>query len=419
MMAGTDGLRIARILSRKNAGPSTPDRLRDRPSSVLLISRWYGGANNGVGVLTETLAQSLRAAGTQCIVVELLPDGVFPRRRIGRSGETIWGVCLRVRGEHSSARAPLAQSLRSFLCRRLIRRLVRTNGVSVAHFHHASTLYETIASTLRATSTPWMVTFHGSDLRADISEPRCHAVMLDLVTRAGAVSAVSESLREAAVRAFPDAAAKTSVIYNSVEVALVEEAKDVAANGLDAKVVVFLGVLGKRKGADVLLDAWVDLVRSGGAPPPWTLVIAGDGPDKPGLESIAKDAGVADRVRFVGATARSDIATLLTGGSIMVVPSRTEPFGLVAAEGQMLGRPIVASDTGGLPEVIEDGVTGLLVPVEDAGALAAAIASLIAEPARRRSFGHAAHERAMLRFSPGRMAEEYLSRYSAIVAAHS
>jgi len=392
--------------------------LRDRSSSVLLISRWYGGANNGVGILTETLAQSLRAAGTECIVVELLPDGVFPRHRIGRSGETIWGVCLRARGD-SMLRGPLAQLLRSFLCRRLIRRLVREHGVNVAHFHHASSLYETIASTLRSTSTPWMVTFHGSDLRSDISEPTCHSVMLDLVTRAGAVSAVSESLREAAVRAFPDAAGKTSVIYNSVEVALVDEAMDLASRGLDAQVVVFLGVLGKRKGADVLLDAWVDLVRSGGAPPPWTLVIAGDGPDKLGLESIAKDAGVADRVRFVGATARGDIATLLTCGSIMVVPSRTEPFGLVAAEGQMLGRPIVASDTGGLPEVVQHGVTGLLVPVEDAGALTTAIASLIADPARRRAFGHAAHERAMLRFSPGRMADEYLSRYSAIVAAHS
>ena len=418
MMAGTDGLRIARILSTKNAEPSTPGRLREHPLSVLLVSRWYGGANNGVGVLTETLAQALRAAGTACIVVELLADGVFPRRRIGRSGETIWGVCLRARGD-GMLRGPLAQSLRSFLCRRLIRRLVREHGVNVAHFHHASTLYETIALTLRSTSTPWMVTFHGSDLRSDISEPMCHAVMFDLVTRAGAVTAVSESLRAAAVRAFPDASAKTSVIYNSVEVALVDEAKDVASNGLDAKVVVFLGVLGKRKGADVLLDAWVDLVRSGGAPPPWTLVIAGDGPDKPALESIARDAGVSDRVRFVGATARADIATLLTGASIMVVPSRTEPFGLVAAEGQMLGRPIIASDTGGLPEVIQDGVTGLLVPVEDADALATAIVSLIAEPARRRSFGRAAHERAMLMFSPGRMADEYLSRYSAIVAAHS
>jgi len=403
--------------------PTIPERLRAEPAlqthamSVLLVSRWYGGANNGVGVLTETLTQALRAAGTECVVVELLPDGIFPRRRIGRSGETIWGVCLRAHAESNTPRAPIARALRSFLCRRLVRRLVRAHGVNVAHIHHASTLYGTIASALRSTSTPWMVTFHGSDLRVDISEPTCHAVMLDLVTAAGAVSAVSNSLREAAVRAFPEAAAKTSVVYNSVDVALIEEAKQVASNGLESEVVVFLGVLGARKGADVLLAAWADLVLSGRAPAPWTLVIAGDGPDRRQLEVFATESGVSDRVRFVGAASRGDIATLLSSASIMVVPSRTEPFGLVAAEGQMLGRPIVASDTGGLPEVIQNGVTGMLVPPEQPAALATAIASLIADPARRRAMGHAAHRRALQNYSPSRMAREYLSLYSAIIEA--
>ena len=122
-------------------------------------------------------------------------------------------------------------------------------------------------------------------------EPTCHAVMLDLVTAAGAVSAVSNSLRDAAVRAFPEAAAKTTVVYNSVDVALIEEARLVAANGLDSKVVVFLGVLGARKGADVLLAAWADLVMSGRAPAPWTLVIAGDGPDRNAARIVCEGVG--------------------------------------------------------------------------------------------------------------------------------
>ena len=400
------------------AKPRGEDSSRARTASVLLVSRWYGGANNGVGILTETLVQSLRAGGNECVVIELLPDGIFPRRRIGRSGEAIWGVCLR-EPLPGDTRGSFAHSLRAFLCRRLVRRLVRKHALSVAHFHHASALYGTISSALRSVSTPWMVTFHGSDLRSDLSDPACHTVMHDLVTRAGAVSAVSSSLRQSAVSAFPEAATKSTVIYNSVDVALMEQAAAVASTGLDAPVVVFLGVLGRRKGADVLLDAWIDLVRSGRAPAPWTLVIAGDGPDKRGLESVAADAGVLDRVRFTGATARSDIAGLVTSGSIMVVPSRTEPFGLVAAEGQMLGRPMVASDTGGLPEVIENGVTGLLVPVEDAAALATAIASLIADDEKRRSFGHAARERALRKFSPERMAREYLELYASAIDARS
>ena len=83
----------------------------------------------------------------------------------------------------------------------------------------------------------------------------------------------------------------------------------------------------------------------------------------------------------------------------------------------MLGRPIVASDTGGLPEVIQDGVTGMLVPPEQPAALGAAIATLIADPTRRRAMGHAAHERAIQNYSPSRMAREYLTLYSAIIEA--
>lgn len=379
--------------------------------SVLLITRWYGGENNGVAILTETLAQALRAEGHQCVVLEILTDGLFPRRRIGRAGEIIWGVCLRPKPSVTTPHRLAGYALRNLLCRRLIRRLAREQRLTVAHFHYASATYDRIATTLRSVSVPWVATFHGSDLLLDVTDPACRTVMDDIVSDAAAVSAVSDALRQVAVRTFPRAAEKTVVVHNSVAVAIAEQAEHATGKDLDAPAILFLGNLYKRKGVDVLLRAWADLVHSDRAPDPWMLIVAGDGEEGAALKSLAADAGISDRVRFLGLTLRSDVPALLAAASIMVVPSRAEPFGLVAAEGQMFGRAVVASATGGLREIVQNDVSGLSVPPDDAAALAAALATMIADPELRRRLGSAAHDRAVREFSPRAMVHRYLALY--------
>ena len=380
--------------------------------SVLLVTPWYGGDNNGVGILTETLAEALRAAGHECVVIELLPDGILPRRRIGRTGETIWGVCLRAKPSAYSLRAYLAYRLRSYLCRRLIRRLSRDYSLQIAHFHYASTFYGTIASMLRSVSVPWMVTFHGSDLEINVADPECLAVMRELVSRARAVSAVSEALQAVAVRVFPELREKIVVVHNSVASALVTEASVAASQGRNAPVILFLGNLIKRKGVDVLVSAWAELVRSGHAPKPWKVVIAGAGLESDSLVTLTREFGIGDRIQFIGAVHRSEVPALLAASSIMVIPSRAEPFGLVAAEGQLFGCAVIASDVGGLREVVLDRVTGLLVPPDDPSALANALAVLVNDPGRRHDLGCAAHAHALKEFAPARMADEYLRLYA-------
>lgn len=379
--------------------------------SVLLITPWYGGDNNGVGILTETLAEALRAAGHECVVIELLPDGILPRRRIGRVGETIWGVCLRAKPTEKGLRAYLAYRLRGYMCRRLIRHLSRDYRLQIAHFHYASIFYGTIASALQSVAVPWMVTFHGSDLEINVAEPECLAVMRGLVAGAGAVSAVSAALEEAALRVFPEVREKIVVVHNSVARSLIAEASVTASLGLNSQVVLFLGNLIRRKGVDVVVSAWAELVRNGHAPGPWKVVIAGAGAELNALLALAQELQVRDRIEFIGSVHRSDLPNLLAKASIMVVPSRAEPFGLVAAEGQLFGRAVIASDVGGLREVVRDGVTGLLVPPDNPSALANALALLVSDPGRRRDLGHAARAHALKEFSPARMADEYLRLY--------
>jgi len=148
----------------------------------------------------------------------------------------------------------------------------------------------------------------------------------------------------------------------------------------DACVVLSVARLARVKGLDVLVDA---MARARRTRPHLVLVIAGEGLERPALEAQARAAGV--DARFLGN--RSDVGDLLAVSDIYVQPSRSECAGQALVEAMLAGRAVVASDTGGVTETVDDGVTGLLVRVADIAALAAAIGSLADDPARRAWLG--------------------------------
>ena len=119
------------------------------------------------------------------------------------------------------------------------------------------------------------------------------------------------------------------------------------------------------------------------------VLIVGDGPERKGLQKEAKRIGVDDRLRFEGFVAHERLPALLAHADLLVLPSLYEELGTVPLEAMQAGLPIVASETGGVPEVIEDGVNGMLVPPGDPEALARAIDRLLAgrNLARRLSAG--------------------------------
>ena len=148
-----------------------------------------------------------------------------------------------------------------------------------------------------------------------------------------------------------------------------------------------MGRLHRNKGFDLAIRALAAL-------PGAHLSIAGEGPERGALETLARDCGVADRVAFLGW--RQDIGALLAGCDVFVCSSRHEPLGNIVLEAWSASRPVVAAAAQGPSELIEDGETGLLVAPEDADALARGIAALIADPQRAARFaqaGRAAFER--------------------------
>jgi glycosyltransferase involved in cell wall biosynthesis len=160
------------------------------------------------------------------------------------------------------------------------------------------------------------------------------------------------------------------------------------------------------KAHDVLLAA---LTRVREELPEATLEIAGEGPLDAELRATVTRLGLRDAVSFLGRVAPA--APVFERSAVVVVPSRGEGFGMVALEAMERGRAVVASDVGGLPEIVEDGVTGIVVPPDEPEALAAALLGLLRDPARAAAMGAAGRDRALAAFSQGgctdRMEELY------------
>ncbi|HSH44539.1 MAG TPA: glycosyltransferase family 4 protein [Longimicrobiales bacterium] len=170
--------------------------------------------------------------------------------------------------------------------------------------------------------------------------------------------------------------------------------------------VLFFGRLDVfQKGLDTLIRAYAALREAGRIEP---LYIAGRGKDARAVDALAREAGVSEYVRLLGAVDDRRRLELLAGARVLLMPSRFEGFGLVAAEAMAAGVPLVASDAGALPEVVDAPRGGILVPVDDADALAAAAESLLREDARRAALSASARDSAR-RFRWDAVAERHLA----------
>ncbi|MFH8369885.1 glycosyltransferase [Streptomyces sp. NPDC018031] len=173
----------------------------------------------------------------------------------------------------------------------------------------------------------------------------------------------------------------------------------------DRHLLVQIGRLVPRKGAGLSIAALVllpgaELVIAGG-PPPDRL---GTDPEACRLRDLARDLGVADRVRFTGGVPRVAVPALLRTADVVLCPADYEPFGIVPLEAMACGTPVVASAVGGQRDTVEDRVTGRLVPPGDPVALAEATAGLLADPALRAACGAAGRRRVLGRYGWDRIA---------------
>lgn len=175
---------------------------------------------------------------------------------------------------------------------------------------------------------------------------------------------------------------------------------------IEAPIIGVISRLSKEKNVALALQAFAIVQKE---LPEAKLEIFGDGPGRPMLEQAAKDLGIAEAMTFHGyvENARG------TGRfRVLTVPSSKESFGIVALEAMTDGLPVVATRVGGLPEVVEDGVTGLLVPPDDAAAMAEALLKLLRDPALAARLGEAGRARAARLFGEEKMQNAWIALFS-------
>jgi len=259
---------------------------------------------------------------------------------------------------------------------------------------------------------PLVVYFHSEVVRAEWKYRLAYRPFLARVLdRAARILVASPVMAESASQ-LAEYRDKCVVVPYGIDLKPLAEAPECRRRAAELKLehgrplVLFTGRLVPYKGVDVLIRASARTTAR--------VLIAGDGPLRPQLETLALQMGVGDRVRFLGTVSDPELAALYHACDLFVLPSvtRAEAFGMVQIEAMACRKPVISTALpSGVPWVNQHARTGIIVPPGDPDALAVAIQTLIADPALRRRMGEAARERVLAEFTAGRMAERTLAIY--------
>jgi starch synthase len=392
---------------------------------VDLISREYPPEiYGGAGVHVSELVRALRKADTEVIV-----------RAFGMPRDDVDVHSYLVPAELANANPALATLGVDLQIARDV------EGADIVHSHtwyanaagHVASLLYGIPHVVTAHSLeplrPWKAEQLGGGYRL--------SSWIEATAFAGAarVIAVSEGMRRDILRSYPFLdPQKVEVVYNGIDLERWMPNHDEAitrALGIDPTrpSVVFVGRITRQKGITYLLRAAALL------PPDVQLVLCAGAPDTPEILEEVRDAVAALQKLRSGVVwidrllSQTELRTVLTGATTFVCPSIYEPLGIVNLEAMACGAPVVGTATGGIPEVVEDGVTGRLVAIEQAddgtgtpvdadrfvADLAAALIEVVSDPQTAKRMGAAGRDRAELLFSWERIAERTKEIYAALV----
>ena len=288
--------------------------------------------------------------------------------------------------------------------------VVEAVGLDLVHVHYAiphSLAALLVKDIVRPRELPVVTTLHGTDITVVGQDPSYKRVTTYALNRSDVVTSVSEYLRQQTVDVF-GIDRPIEVVPNFVDSERFHPREDGQARQCFSKgaehVLIHVSNFRPVKRAIKAVDAVAHVLQS----VPATLVMVGDGPDRMACERRAREHGIQDRVRFLGAQA--DVEHLLPAADLFLLPSEYESFGLAALEAMASGVVPVVTRAGGLPEIIEDGVSGVLVPEAQIDDMGATLVDLLQNEERRRKMALAARERAESVFAR----DPIVTRYEAI-----
>lgn len=294
----------------------------------------------------------------------------------------------------------------------------RKHELDLVHMHyaipHAASAY--LARQMLADRRPLKIvtTLHGTDITLVGLHPSFHEITRFSILQSDGLTAVSRYLRDETVRDFSVPIERIEVIPNFIDV-------DAWRPGLEPchratlapegeKIIMHVSNFRPVKRVEDVISTFAAIVGR----VPARLVMVGDGPDRPRAAQRSAELGVQDRVVFLGK--HQSVEELLSCADLFLLPSETESFGLAALEAMACGAPVVASRTGGLPEVIEHGKTGFLLEVGAIEAMADAGVRLLTDADLHAEIAAAGRRAAEERFSAASVVPRYEEYYERVLA---
>jgi len=271
-----------------------------------------------------------------------------------------------------------------------LRELHRVRPVNLIHAHAALPCGHAAMLLSRELNIPYVVSVHGLDAFSTVqvagrSGIWCRRISQHTYNASGRVICISERVREQVLEGVRRTA-RTSVVYNGVDPELFSPGNERTFGEL---LVLSVGNLIPIKGHDVLIRAIASLAAEF---PSLTLEIIGQGPERPRLQALAQDLGIAERVSFLERQSRQKLALAMRQCTIFALPSRYEGLGCVYLEAMSTGKPVIGCRGQGIAEIIQHGSNGFLVGPDNEKELALALAMLLRDEPRRRSLGVAARD---------------------------
>ena len=295
----------------------------------------------------------------------------------------------------------------------------RRHDLDLIHVHYAiphATSAWIAQQMLGSDGPPVVTTLHGTDITLVGIHPSFQPITSFSILKSNGITAVSEFLKDQTVRDFGVPAADIEVIPNFIDTSVYEPGKEPCRRDTLAepgeKILMHVSNFRPVKRVSDVVDVFAAVAEE----MPARLIMIGDGPERPRAVERAQTLGVEDRVVFLGK--HGAVEELLPCADLFLLPSASESFGLAALEAMASGAPVVASNVGGLPEVVPDAEAGYLLDPGDVEGMSEAALDILRDPARWKAFSAAGRAVAVERFSAKRVVPIYEDYCRNVVAAH-
>lgn len=361
---------------------------------IALVPSAFHPSLGGVEELSRQLAHALKKRGHDVLILTDRWPRDLPERE---EFEGLRVVRMPMRGPEPNRKAQISFALTHRAIEAKFTQEIRDFGADLVHLQCVSTNGHYALRAARALKLPLFVMGHG-EISMDAGgsyarSPFLHRVLAQALDEAAFVCACSQNTLAEMARFYESQRgpgqkwrAPGEAILNGISLREFEISPPFQN---EWPYIFALGRLVPQKGFDLLLEA---LAQSGTRE--LGLILAGEGPEKSALEASARARGLEKRVRFWGRAARAEVVALMKGCEFFALPSRLEPLGIVNLEAMACGAAILAANSGGVSEIVSDGENGLLVPPDDAPALAQKIAALHENADLRRQLGQNGRARA-------------------------